>query len=77
MHLSWYRFADGSLAASQDVPITPKQSLRIDPRDVLGLVDETQYAVVVDGVNGTLTGIVVELNFQGGDGAMIYEGFPR
>jgi hypothetical protein len=77
LHLSWYKFADGSLAASQDVPITPKQSLRIDPRDVLGLVDETQYAVVVDAVGGTATGIVVELNFQGGDGAMIYEGFAR
>ncbi|HUG06043.1 MAG TPA: hypothetical protein VMQ78_05870 [Candidatus Limnocylindria bacterium] len=77
LKLSWYRFADGALAASQDVPITPKQSIRIDPRDVLGLVDETQYAVVVDAVGGTATGIVVELNFQGGDGAMIYEGFAR
>lgn len=75
--LSWYRFADGSLAASQDVPVTPMQSIRIDPRDVLGLVNETQYAVVVDTVGGTATGIVVELNFQGGDGAMIYEGFAR
>jgi len=77
LHLSWYKFADGSLAASQDVPITPKQSLRIDPRDILGLANETQYAVVVDAIGGTATGIVVELNFQGGDGAMIYEGFAR
>src|SRR5512132_27909 len=77
LKLSWYRFADGALAASQDIPITPKQSVRIDPRDVLGLVNETQYAVVVDAVGGTATGIVVELNFQGGDGAMIYEGFAR
>jgi hypothetical protein len=77
LHLSWYKFADGSLAASQDIPITARQSLRIDPRDVLGLVDETQYAVVVDAIGGTATGIVVELNFQGGDGAMIYEGFAR
>ncbi|MEX2046897.1 MAG: hypothetical protein WEE03_07015 [Chloroflexota bacterium] len=77
LKLSWYRFADGALAASQERPITPKQSIRIDPRDVLGLVDETQYAVVVDAVGGTATGIVVELNFQGGDGAMIYEGFAR
>jgi hypothetical protein len=77
LHLSWYRFFDGTLAASQDVPITPKQSLRIDPRDILGLADETQYAVVVDATGGTATGIVVELNFQGGDGAMIYEGFAR
>ncbi|HEY6203174.1 MAG TPA: carboxypeptidase-like regulatory domain-containing protein [Candidatus Limnocylindria bacterium] len=77
LHLSWYKFADGSLAASQDVSITPRQSIRIDPRDVLGLANETQYAVVVDAVGGTATGIVVELNFQGGDGAMIYEGFAR
>jgi hypothetical protein len=77
LHLAWYRFADGALAASQDVPITLRQALRIDPRDVLGLADETQYAVVVDAVGGTATGIVVELNFQGGDGAMIYEGFAR
>ena len=77
LHLSWYKFADGSLAASQDLPITPKQSIRVDPRDVLGLVNETQYAVVVDAIGGTATGIVVELNFQGGDGAMIYEGFAR
>ncbi len=77
LHLSWYKFADGSLAASQDIPITARQSIRIDPRDVLGLANETQYAVVVDAVGGTATGIVVELNFQGGDGAMIYEGFAR
>jgi hypothetical protein len=77
LKLSWYKFADGSLAAAQDVPVAPRQSVRIDPRDVLGLVDETQYAVVVDAVGGTATGIVVELNFQGGDGAMIYEGFAR
>jgi hypothetical protein len=51
--------------------------MRIDPRDVLGLADETQFAVVVDALGGTATGIVVELNFQGGDGAMIYEGFAR
>ena len=44
---------------------------------MLGLVNETQYAVVVDAVGGTATGIVIELNFQGGDGAMIYEGFAR
>jgi hypothetical protein len=75
--ISWYRFADGSLAVAQELPITPKQAIRIDPRDVLGLADETQYAVVVDAIGGTATGIVVELNFQGGDGAMIYEGFAR
>ena len=77
LKVSWYKFADGSLAASQELPVTARQAIRVDPRDVLGLADETQYAVVVDAVGGTATGIVVELNFQGGDGAMIYEGFAR
>jgi hypothetical protein len=49
--------------------------VRIDPRDLSALSDNTQYSVVVDGADGTLSAIVTELNFQGGDGAMIYEGF--
>jgi len=47
----------------------------IDPRAVNGLADNTQYAVVVDALGGNLTAIVTELNFQGGDGDMSYEGF--
>jgi hypothetical protein len=50
--------------------------MRIDPRTVVGLSDDTQYAVTVTGTGGTVTAVVTELNFEGGDGAMIYEGFP-
>ena len=48
----------------------------VDPRAVGALADDTRYAVVIEG-NGTLTAIVTELNFWGGDGAMIYEGFAQ
>jgi hypothetical protein len=74
--LSWYRFADGSLALTLPLTIVPGSALRIDPRDVSGLMDDAQYAVVITG-NGGLVAVVVELNFQGGDGAAIYTGFFR
>jgi len=75
--LSWYRFTDGLLAATQPVRIVPGSALRIDPREVAGLRDDEQYAVVVDGNGGRIVAIVIELNFQGGDGAAIYTGFFR
>ncbi len=75
-NLRWYRFADGALIMRQTVgPLSRGASLRIDPRSVAGLSDNTQYAVVVDGTAGTLLAIVTELNFLGGDGTMVYEGF--
>ncbi len=75
--LSWYRFADGSLAATQQATMAPGGALRIDPRDVPGLSDGAQYAVVIDGNGGRLVAIVVQLNSLGGDGAAIYEGSAR
>ena len=52
--------------------------IRIDPRSVPGLTDDTQYAVTINGRRGadpgTLNAIVVELA-DGADNAMIYEGF--
>jgi len=75
--LSWYRFTDGMLATTQSIAIVPGSALRIDPRDVSGLRDDAQYAVVVAGNGGRLTALVVEINFQGGDGAAIYTGFSR
>jgi hypothetical protein len=52
--------------------------IRIDPRSVPGLTDDTQYAVTISGRRGadpgTLTAIVLELA-DGADNAMIYEGF--
>ncbi len=53
-------------------------AVKIDPRNVPGLTDDTQYAVTVRGLRGgeagTLTAIVIELA-DGADNAMIYEGF--
>jgi len=43
---------------------------------VVGLSDDTQYGVVVDAQGGTIAALVTELNYEGGDGTMIYEGFP-
>ena len=74
--LRWYRFADGTLVVTQYVPdLVSGGTVRIDPRDVTGLEDGTQYAVVVDAAGGAAAA-VLELNDLGGDGAMTYEGFP-
>jgi hypothetical protein len=75
--LSWYRFKDGTLAHTQTVAVPPKTGTRIDPRTIVELADDTQYAVIAQGVGGgTLAAIVMELSV-GGDNAMIYEGFPQ
>jgi len=75
--LRWYRFADGALVSRQSIgPLSRGDSLRVDPRNVAGLSDDTQYGVVVDAQGGNIAAIVTELNFEGGDGTMIYEGFP-
>jgi hypothetical protein len=72
--LTWYRFSDGALVTTQVLPITPGAALRVDPRDVTALTDNTQYSVVADGTGGPINGIVEEFA-TGGDSAMIYEGF--
>ena len=74
--VEWRRFADGALVTTQNLKITTGSAMKIDPRTVAGLSDNTQYAVTVNGTGGTVTAIVTELNFEGGDGAMTYEGFP-
>jgi hypothetical protein len=74
--VEWRRFSDGALVTTQSLTITNGSAMRVDPRTVAGLSDNTQYAVTVNGTGGTVTAIVTELNFEGGDGAMIYEGFP-
>ncbi|TMC70911.1 MAG: hypothetical protein E6J13_08420 [Chloroflexi bacterium] len=73
--VEWRRFSDGALVTTQNLTLTAGASVRIDPRNVATLSDNTQYAVTVTGIGGTLAAIVTELNFQGGDGAMTYEGF--
>jgi|GEM_PF-1688682 len=74
--IEWRRFADGALVLTQTVSIPVGSTMRIDPRTVAALSDNTQYAVTVIANGGTVTTIVTELNFEGGDGAMAYEGFP-
>jgi hypothetical protein len=74
--VEWRRFNDGALVTTQTVTIPVGAGVRIDPRNVAGVSDNTQYAVTVNGIGGTLTAVVTELNFEGGDGAMAYEGFP-
>jgi hypothetical protein len=75
--VSWFRFGDGQLVTTQTLSVTPERAIRIDPRSVAELSDDTQYAVLVEGNGGRLVAVVLELNFQGGDGAAIYEGFFR
>lgn len=75
--LSWYRFSDGSLVTTQTVALPAGGAQLVDPRNVPGLADDAQYAVIAQGNGGNITAIVLELNFQGGDGAMTYEGFAR
>jgi hypothetical protein len=74
--LRWYRFADGALVTRQSIgPFARGAAIRVDPRSVPGLSDDTQYGVVVDAKEGNVAALVTELNFEGGDGTMIYEGF--
>jgi hypothetical protein len=74
--LSWYRFADGALVTTQTLTgLTFGATVRVDPRSVSALTDDTQYAVVVETPSGGVAVVVTELNFGGGDGAMAYEGF--
>jgi hypothetical protein len=76
VRLSWYRFSDGALVTTQTVGgLTYGTSVRVDPRLVPGLADNTQYAVVVEAPFAPVAVIETELNFQGGDGAMAFEAF--
>ena len=76
--LRWYRFTNGALARTQVLTVPAGGALWIDPRTVTGLQDDAQYSVVVDGSAGaTITAIVYEHFFGGGDGVMIYSGLPE
>jgi hypothetical protein len=75
--VKWFRFSDGALVTTQTVSMTAGSALRIDPRNVGALSDNTQYSVVVEGTGGTIAIIVMELaGPPRTDNAMIYEGFP-
>jgi hypothetical protein len=75
--LSWRSFRSG-VVTPQTVILPPSGAVKIDPRNVPGLTDDTQYAVTIRGLRGsepgTLNSIVIELA-DGADNAMIYEGF--
>lgn len=73
--LRWYRFSDGQLVHTQALgALTPGAGLRVDPVNVAGLADNSQYAVVLD-APGPITALVLEFSRSGGDSAMAYEGF--
>jgi len=75
--LRWYRFDNGQLAVTQNVTLTAGSSKWIDPASVVGLSENTQYAVVIDaGAGTTVTAIVYQLA-SGGDNAAIYSGFNQ
>ncbi len=76
--LTWKSLKTGTVIP-QTINLAAGGGVRVDPRSVPGLVDDAQYAVTIDGklgaAAGTLNAIVMELA-DGGDNAMIYEGFP-
>jgi subtilisin family serine protease len=75
--LSWRSFRSGAVTP-QTVLLPLSGAVKVDPRSVPGLTDDTQYAVTITGTRGnepgTLNAIVIELA-DGADNAMIYEGF--
>jgi hypothetical protein len=72
--VEWRRFADGALVTTQNLTLTPGAGIRLDPLAVGSLTNDTQYAVTVTSIGGTVVAIVEELA-SGGENAMIYEGF--
>src|SRR5205807_1395797 len=75
--LTWRSFRTG-LATSQTVTLMPPAAVKIDPRGVPGLTDDTQYSVSIAANRGTepgnISAAVIELA-DGADNAMMYEGF--
>jgi hypothetical protein len=74
--LKWFRFADGVLVYTQRLTFSTfsGMSIKIDPRSLPQLSDDTQYAVAIEASEGGFGAIVLELNDRGGDSAMAYEG---
>lgn len=73
--LSWYRLGDGGLVASQTIALSPDGAIRVDPRTVAGLSDDTRYSLVVRAASGVVAAIAYDLG-PDGDAAMITEAFP-
>jgi len=57
------------------VQIPPGRAMRIDPRDVAGLSDNTQYSVVMTGTGGTIAAVVRVSAIEGD--AAFYEAFAE
>ena len=74
--VKWYRFADGALVYTQllSFGFEPAMSIKVDPRSIPQLTDDTQYAVTIEASRGGVGAVVLELNDRGGDSAMAYEG---
>jgi hypothetical protein len=74
--LKWYRFADGVLVHTQQLTfgLSIGMSIKVDPRSIPQLSDNTQYAVTIEAAEGGVGAVVLELNDRGGDSAMAYEG---
>jgi hypothetical protein len=72
----WFSVATGDLAATQPLVLVPGQTMRVDPRSVAGLLDNSTYAVTID-ADGPIAVIVFEQAATGGDASMIYEAFPQ
>ena len=77
--LKWYRFADGVLVHTQllSFGFEPGMSIKVDPRSIPQLSDDTQYAVTIEAARGGVGAVVLELNDRGGDSAMAYEGMVQ
>ena len=72
----WFNVATGDIAATQQLVLVPGQTLKIDPRTVPGLPDQSTFAVTID-ANGPIAAVVFQQAATGGDASMIYEGFPQ
>jgi hypothetical protein len=73
--LKWFRFADGVLVHTQVLTFNASgTSIKVDPRSIGQLSDNTQYAVTIEASEGGVGAVVLELNDRGGDSAMAYEG---
>ena len=73
--LEWRRFSDGQLVVTQTVQIPSGHAVRVDPREVAGLSDNTQYSVVMIGTGGTLAAVVRVSAIEGD--AALYEAFAE
>jgi hypothetical protein len=71
----FHRIPDYVVDGSTFVTLTPGVTQRIDPRQIPGLRENTEYAVVAQSPNGAIASIVFDQAGTGGDASMIYEGF--